>query len=391
LNEEKRLGHFFDGQPSALWSAQWLYPEEGNSGIFFLPGEPSFIYSDLQLFNFEFSPEQNYRRAIQSPAVEVAGQAWNLLSGFHVLLFYVDIFKGFNPLGLPPGSSAGHQVKLVGGQQSFSFSVILALSLVIIFAGHLNAVNPRIKTLSLTVDKVAAGRQELRAVMLSDIHLGMYNRSDRLAALVKKINELEPEIVFFAGDIVDEAIGAEEEEKMVRLMKDIKAPLGLFACPGNHEYYGGLEKNIGYLERAGVQELLDKAIKVDNSFYVIGRKDWTAVRFGGHRASLEDILAEGQVDSSLPLIVLDHQPIRLEDAQQAGVDLLLCGHTHAGQLFPLNLINRLIYEKNWGYLKKGQTQIYVTSGTGTWGPPVRTGSRSEIVWLTLKFKPAEVN
>jgi len=306
---------------------------------------------------------------------------------FFLLIFLKDLIRwGYRLVHQPVTKS-----NLLAVSNPFSFSVILALSLVIVFAGHLNAVNPRIKTLSLTVDKVAAGRQELRAVMLSDIHLGMYNRSDRLAALVKKINELEPEIVFFAGDIVDEAIGAEEEEKMVRLMKDIKAPLGLFACPGNHEYYGGLEKNIGYLERAGVQELLDKAIKVDNSFYVIGRKDWTAVRFGGHRASLEDILAEGQVDSSLPLIVLDHQPIRLEDAQQAGVDLLLCGHTHAGQLFPLNLINRLIYEKNWGYLKKGQTQIYVTSGTGTWGPPVRTGSRSEIVWLTLKFKPAEVN
>mgnify|MGYP000982649367 CR=1 FL=1 len=304
-----------------------------------------------------------------------------------MLIFLKDLIRwGYRLVHQPVTRSS-----LLAVSNPFSFSVILVLSLVILFAGHLNAVNPGIKTLSLTIDKVAAGRQELRAVMLSDIHLGMYNRSNRLAALVKKINELEPEIVFFAGDIVDEAIGAEEEEKMVRLMKDIKAPLGLFACPGNHEYYGGLEKNIGYLERAGVQELLDKAIKVDNSFYVIGRKDWTAVRFGGRRASLEDILAEGQVDTSRPLIVLDHQPIRLEDAQQAGVDLLLCGHTHAGQLFPLNLINKLVYEKNWGYLKKGQTQIYVTSGTGTWGPPVRTGSRSEIVWLTLKFKPAEVN
>ncbi len=304
-----------------------------------------------------------------------------------LLIFLKDLIRwGYRLVHQPVTRSS-----LLAVSNPFSFSVILVLSLVILFAGHLNAVNPGIKTLSLTIDKVAAGRQELRAVMLSDIHLGMYNRSNRLAALVKKINELEPEIVFFAGDIVDEAIGAEEEEKMVRLMKDIKAPLGLFACPGNHEYYGGLEKNIGYLERAGVQELLDKAIKVDNSFYVIGRKDWTAVRFGGRRASLEDILAEGQVDTSRPLIVLDHQPIRLEDAQQAGVDLLLCGHTHAGQLFPLNLINKLVYEKNWGYLKKGQTQIYVTSGTGTWGPPVRTGSRSEIVWLTLKFKPAEVN
>ncbi len=227
--------------------------------------------------------------------------------------------------------------------------------------------------------------------MLSDIHLGMYNRSNRLEALVRKINELNPEIVFFAGDIVDEAIGAEEEEKMVRLMKDIRAPLGLFACPGNHEYYGGLEKNISYLERAGVQELLDKALKIDGSFYVIGRKDRAALRFGDRRASLPAIMAADQVAPSLPLIVLDHQPIELEEAEQAGLDLLLCGHTHAGQLFPLNIINKLIYEKNWGYLKKGQTHIYVTSGAGTWGPAVRTGSRSEIVLLELSFRRVDDN
>jgi len=272
-----------------------------------------------------------------------------------------------------------------------SFEAILTLSLIIIFLGHLNAIHPVVETLHLQVDKKADSRTGLRVVMLSDIHLGMYNRSNRLEALVRKINELDPEIVFFAGDIVDEAIGAEEEEKMVRLMKDIRAPLGLFACPGNHEYYGGLEKNISYLERAGVQELLDKALKVDDSFYVIGRKDWAALRFGDGRASLLAIMAASQVDHSLPLIVLDHQPIGLEEAQQAGADLLLCGHTHAGQLFPLNIINRFIYEKNWGYLKKGRTHIYVTSGAGTWGPAVRTGSRSEIVLLELSFRQADTN
>jgi len=272
-----------------------------------------------------------------------------------------------------------------------SFTVILSVSLIIIFSGHLNAIHPVVKTLHLQVDKTADSRTGLRAVMLSDIHLGMYNRSNRLEALVRKINELNPEIVFFAGDIVDEAIGAEEEEKMVRLMKDIRAPLGLFACPGNHEYYGGLEKNISYLERAGVQELLDKALKIDGSFYVIGRKDRAALRFGDRRASLPAIMAADQVEPSLPLIVLDHQPIELEEAEQAGLDLLLCGHTHAGQLFPLNIINKLIYEKNWGYLKKGQTHIYVTSGAGTWGPAVRTGSRSEIVLLELSFRRVDDN
>ena len=111
---------------------------------------------------------------------------------FFMLIFLKDLIRwGYHLVHQPVTKS-----NLLAVSNPFSFSVILALSLVIIFAGHLNAVNPRIKTLSLTVDKVAAGRQELRAVMLSDIHLGMYNRSNRLAALVKKINELEPEIVF---------------------------------------------------------------------------------------------------------------------------------------------------------------------------------------------------
>ena len=101
--------------------------------------------------------------------------------------------------------------------------------------------------------------------------------------------------------------------------------------------------------------------------------------------SIPAILASEGFDDSLPVIVLDHQPGHLEQAEQAGVGLQLSGHTHAGQLFPLNLVNRLFWELNWGFLRKGPTQYYVTSGVGTWGPPVRTGSRAEIVRLELRF------
>jgi hypothetical protein len=92
------------------------------------------------------------------------------------------------------------------------------------------------------------------------------------------------------------------------------------------------------------------------------------------------------VDSRLPLILLDHQPFHLEEAEQCGIDLQLSGHTHAGQLFPLNLINKKIYEQYWGYWKKGNTQYYISCGVGTWGPPVRTGSIPEIIQIKLTFK-----
>jgi hypothetical protein len=126
---------------------------------------------------------------------------------------------------------------------------------------------------------------------------------------------------------------------------------------------------------------------VADSFYVVGRKDRTAYRFGRDgRLPLQEILDKGGVDRNLFLILLDHQPLHLEEAQQAGIDLQLSGHTHAGQLFPLNLINKLVYEKNWGYLKKGATHYYISCGVGTWGPAVRTGSVPEIVEIRVVSK-----
>ncbi|MGQ9800964.1 MAG: metallophosphoesterase [Candidatus Saccharicenans sp.] len=266
-----------------------------------------------------------------------------------------------------------------------SFLTIAGLSLLVVFFGHLNAINPRLKVLEISLNKTAPAGSELKAVLISDIHLGIINRSSRLEKLVQKINDLQPDVVFFAGDIVDEAVSEEEEEKMVGLLGNIHSPLGLYACPGNHEYYGGFEKNISYLRKAGVNVLLDQAARVDGWLFVIGRKDWAAVRSGEKRLSLKEIMERDGVDRSWPVVVLDHQPLYLEEPAKAGVDIQLSGHTHAGQLFPLYIINRLVYEKNWGYLKKGQTHIYVSSGSGTWGPAVRTGSRSEIILLKISL------
>ena len=266
-----------------------------------------------------------------------------------------------------------------------SFFAIAGLAVLVVFLGHLNAINPRLKILEIGINKKVPAGTELKAVLISDIHLGIINRSNRLESLVSRVNQLQPDLVFLAGDIVDEAVSLEEEEKMVFWLKKIDSRLGLYACPGNHEYYGGFDKNISYLERAGVTVLLDRAVKVDDCFFVIGRRDRAAASLGEKRLPLKEIMVKDNVDESWPVVVLDHQPLHLDEAAEAGVDLQLSGHTHAGQLFPLNLINKFVYEKNWGYLKKGDTHIYVTSGSGTWGPPVRTGSRSEIVLLRLSF------
>jgi len=138
------------------------------------------------------------------------------------------------------------------------------------------------------------------------------------------------------------------------------------------------------LNRSGIQVLRDEYTIIANSFYVVGRDDLISKRLGGkERANLSELL-EG-IDKSLPIILLDHQPQKLTEPHIEGVDLQLSGHTHKGQFFPNNLITGKIFEIDWGYLKKDDYQIIVTSGYGTWGPPIKIGNSSEIIDIKITF------
>jgi predicted MPP superfamily phosphohydrolase len=270
-----------------------------------------------------------------------------------------------------------------------AFVVVFGISAGTVAVGAANAARPRIKDLEVAIDKSAGGRGDLTVVMVSDIHLGTTVRSRRLERIVEKINSLGPEIVLLAGDIVDESMPAREEEKLMAAFRDIDSPLGLVGVPGNHEFYSGLERNLACLRKFGIRVLEDEAVVVGGFLVIAGRKDLSALPRRAERMSIARILDRSGVDTGLPLILLDHQPFRLEEAESAGVDLQLSGHTHAGQLFPLNLLNKRMYEQYWGYLRKGQTHYYVSSGVSTWGPPVRTGSVPEIVRIRLVFRGGE--
>lgn len=131
--------------------------------------------------------------------------------------------------------------------------------------------------------------------------------------------------------------------------------------------------------------LRDSVANIAGSFYVAGREDRDKNRFSGkNRLEVAELLSN--IDHSLPIILLDHQPFALDKAAEAGVDLQLSGHTHHGQLWPLNFITRAVYEISMGYKQKGNTHFYVSPGYGGWGPPVRTGNRPEIVMIKLKFR-----
>lgn len=266
--------------------------------------------------------------------------------------------------------------------------VVLFVTIGFVFAltlaGFINARLPRVKELKLRVAKSVPGDTTLRIVMVSDIHLGTLIAKRRANALTEKINSLHPDIVLFAGDVVDEDLKPVIRRNLGEHFTKIRSKLGVFAIPGNHEYIGGAPDAIRYMRDHGITVLQDTAILVDQRFYLAGRDDRDKGRFSGkERKSLPEIIA--MTEPALPIILMDHQPFRLDESEKLGVDLHLSGHTHHGQLWPLNYMTKAIYEVSWGYKKKGNTHVYVSSGFGSWGPPMRLGNRPEIVVINLTF------
>jgi predicted MPP superfamily phosphohydrolase len=263
--------------------------------------------------------------------------------------------------------------------------VITILVTLVVSAGYINARNPRIKSLSLTIDKTVEGEKTLNIVMASDIHMGTLIAKRKTNKLVESINELNPDLVLFAGDVVDEDLAPVIMNNLGSNLIRIKSRYGVYAIPGNHEYIGGAEPAIRYLQEHGVKVLRDTSIMIDNRFVLIGRDDRDKPRFTGKtRMDIGSLMKS--VDRSKPVILLDHQPFNLEKSVREGVDLQLSGHTHHGQLWPLNYITSAIYEISTGYRKIGNTHFYVSTGFGTWGPPIRLGNRPELVNIILKFR-----
>jgi hypothetical protein len=168
-------------------------------------------------------------------------------------------------------------------------------------------------------------------------------------------------------------------------LKQIHSKYGIYAVTGNHEYIGGVEAACAYLTEHGIVMLRDTSVVIDDAFVIVGREDVSRRQFGGHHRKTYEELLSG-IRMTMPIISMDHQPMHLIEAEQAGIDLQLSGHTHNGQIWPFNYIARAVYELSWGYLKKGSTQYYVSCGVGTWGPPMRSGNRPEIVDLRITFE-----
>jgi predicted MPP superfamily phosphohydrolase len=263
--------------------------------------------------------------------------------------------------------------------------VVIALVGLIVFLGNLNKRNIEIRTLEIAIPKGESNLDELSIVLASDIHLSPIDGEKLLVRIVDKINSINPDIVLLAGDIVDDKAKVLEERRIGESFRRLKSKYGVYSITGNHEFINEVDSCVRFAEKFGIKFLRDSYELIDSSFYLIGREDTSMPQFTGKpRKSLEEIIKT--ISANYPKILLDHTPFKLEQAQQNGIDLQLSGHTHHGQIWPANIITKMIYEISWGYKKKGNTHYYVSSGAGTWGPPVRTGSSSEIVNIKVKFQ-----
>lgn len=279
------------------------------------------------------------------------------------------------------------QVFYADYQKTKLIALVITMGLVFltITTGFINAKNPKITFLDLNIVKKIQGSKTLKIAMASDIHLGTLVGKRGASRLVEMINGLHPDIILLAGDLVDEDLKPVIRRNLGETLKNLYAPLGVYAITGNHEYIGGAAEAIAYLTAHKIKFLSDTVELIDNRFYLAGRDDRDKSRFTGkQRKPLAEILKGA--DPAFPILLMDHQPFQLSIPEELGVDLQLSGHTHHGQMWPFNYITNAIYEVSWGYKKKGNTHIYVSSGYGTWGPPIRLGNRPEVVSITLHFQ-----
>lgn len=293
----------------------------------------------------------------------------SLFIGFYLLLFFLvlDLGRLFH---LVPRSFFYNS--WIG-----TVSVIVIMTGLFVY-GYFNYLHKERVPMVLNSDKPF--HQPHRLVMMSDLHLGYHNRADEFRKWVDMINEENPEVILIAGDIIDRSIRALIDQDMASEFHRLKAPV--YACLGNHEYYSGEPRAKKFYQDAGIHLLIDEHSVVPlaggDSILIIGRDDRTNKR----RASLRHLI--GSAPKGYYTILMDHQPYHLEEAQQAGVDFQLSGHTHYGQVWPVSWIEDLIYEDAFGPLQKGDTHYYVSSGIGIWGGKFRIGTRSEYVVADIK-------
>jgi predicted MPP superfamily phosphohydrolase len=256
---------------------------------------------------------------------------------------------------------------------------MIFLSMAVVVAGIINLNTIRISKYTIEVPRKNSKIDHLRIAFVADIHIQQNTRVQFIEQFVKKINAITPDLMLYAGDIVEGDHENETTKAIETVMRKIVTRYGTFGVTGNHEFYGGQGQG-DFFRELGITMLSDTVIRIDSSFYLAGRND----QHVGQRKTAATLL--GKISHDMPVILMDHRPTQLREVSQTIADVQVSGHTHYGQMFPVNLITHTVYELSWGYKKIKNTHFFVTSGLRLWGPLVKTAGKSEIMLIDVKFE-----
>jgi len=273
--------------------------------------------------------------------------------------------------------------KIFPSQNKLLAIIALAVIGIISLISLINGLQPpRIKRITIPMKDLPKELSGFSIVQLSDVHLESYKSQNRFACIIDKVNELKPNLVVITGDLIDGNVC--EEEVFCKHLDRLKTSHGVLAITGNHEFYAGLDAFMELANRSNIKVLRNESITIADTLQIIGLDDDTAGQFGSKAPDLDALIKA--CDQNKPIILLYHRPMRFDEVVSKGVDLQLSGHTHAGQIPPMDLIVWLYYKYPSGLFEKDGAYIYTSSGTGIWGPEMRFLSKNEIVYIKLEAK-----
>jgi predicted MPP superfamily phosphohydrolase len=356
---------------------------------YFLPSFKAFVFWPLYIFLcYSMVAVYILRLARVYPVREAAMHSFPLILYFFMLLLIFD--------GIKLVLHFLHRLPATAGFSAVGTGVALGLAVLLIIYGSFHARDIRNTNYNINLNK-SGGDSSLRIALITDLHIGDTVGRKWVANIVDTVNRANPDIVCIAGDIFDSSPDQVPDlENTVMELKRLVAPLGVYACPGNHDRDSPSGGDVGngtgsirdLLKNADVVYLQDETVFVADRFYIIGRKDARPIGPGRQERQTAAELTVG-LDTSLPLIFLDHQPVDFPAVQEAGADLILSGHTHQGQFFPGNLITARIFKRagatHYGHWRGRSAQALVSSGAGVWGPPIRFATNSETAVVDITF------
>lgn len=287
-----------------------------------------------------------------------------------LLIICIDIFRAVNYFAHFVDKET---VRGIFRQNALTSVIGFGIVALILFVGNLQYHNKKRSHVTIKSDKV---ENSIRIVGISDLHLGYSISKKELAKWVSLINAEKPDLVIIGGDLTDNQLRPVTVHSLDEELRNIHAPMGVYACTGNHEYISGIKNCVDFYRQSNITLLRDSVATV-NGLTIIGREDQSYK----NRKPLSDLTKN--IDSQSFTILLNHQPYNLDEIVRENIDFQFSGHTHRGQVFPLSLITDRMFEIAQGYLQKGNSHVYVSSGLGIWGGKFRIGTRSEYLVLDL--------